>query len=1392
MSNGNQPDAGSSARELPETQLRGRESPSPESLEPIHESATIHRPIHGDAMVLGGPGNQAALADQSAADGDSGSITDPSEFRRAVLEIGLATEDELDGLIADVPASAGVLGLARALQKAGKLTAYQAAALYQRKSRGLLIGNYLILDKLGVGGMGVVFKARHRRLGRVAALKILPPSFARDRTALARFKREVEAAGRLKHPNIVAALDADEDRGVHFLVMQYVEGRDLDRVVRQRGPLRVVDAIEYLIQAVRGLAAAHAEGIVHRDIKPSNLMLDMAGTVRVLDLGLARLVDASNPFGQASGARLTESGMYMGTVDYMPPEQAEDSRRADHRADIYSLGCTLYYLLAGREPFPAETVLKRLLAHMELPGALAARLRPDVPRALEAVYQKMMAKKPDERPASMTEVIALLEACKVAPAEASKSHPELLVFDEPAVKRAPSPKPDREASIFSQRDEATGLPIDRELNLDDLVMDVRAETPVAPVPPRTKAGRKAVPQAKRLGSTRSGEPSRRPVVLAVLLIALACAAVAGMVRFSRRDRSQEQAALVAHSPSSAQAGSLENLSAGDGSRSRAENRRETEGPDRSRSGAQTRARSLTTEESANRLPDVGRKRPQPPPEFTSIFDSASGKGWILCDGRPLPRANVQPEGLNPHGTGSYLVAYEKPLGEFVLDFEYKVAKGGAAGVFLRVGDLGDPVDTGLEIALDDTPALGRDSPGAIRDLVAPRVNAQKPAGEWNHVRITAAGPSFAVSLNEEDVSTIDLNLWTVPGKRPDGSDLKRRDIAIAKLPREGYLGFQALYGDCWFKNIKVSSASLANGPAPVVPSYIETGRFTGGYDLRLLSSIDDMRRIPPADKWLAIVAASARGLTFRLWNSDRRQVAGVNAINLTEKRQIEDLRKQLETLWPPHELTSSEMDRLMAALNPIVGHTFGVTLMRQMARPPLDVLITNDGREAISLGDDGTAWLWEVETRKELRPFTFNGMVRSLAIAPDGDRIVTAMENLSLAYWDVATGKRIDHQVIARTLRVNAIAFCSNGLLVGDSDAVYFFRWDTTTRRPVSAMGRHHAEIQCLAITADGRLAISGGDDRLVRLWDIRAAKERALLTGHQSKITCVAISPDGQRALSASADKDVILWDLEKRAEITRSVLDGGELIRSAAFLADGRSVLSGGDKGTLVLWDLESGVAVRQGQGPAGHSGLAARPDGSLVLTADSDGIVRIWSPSRLRLPGAPTANLLVNGSFELGPDVQDVPQGPGSTAIPGWTVTREPIDCVSNALRAADGKRCLDIHGSPGCGGIRQSFLTTKGQRYRVTFAMAGSIPGGSTGNREIKRLGVSAAGMKGEFSFDTTGKSPDNMGWTTKTWEFVAVDGETSLEFYSVDRKDPLFGPALDDVRVVAQPGNNSSL
>jgi serine/threonine protein kinase len=473
------------------------------------------------------------------------------EFSGALVEIGLISLAELESFAAD--SAEGVLGLSRALVKAGKLTPYQAAAVYQKKSRGLLIGNYLILDKLGQGGMGVVFKARHRRLGRVGALKILPPSFARDRDAVMRFRREVEAAGRLKHPNLVAAQDADEDRGVHFLVMDYVEGRDLDRIVQDRGPMQVSQAIDCMIQAARGLEAAHAQGIVHRDIKPGNLMLDNSGTVRVLDLGLARIVDAGNPFSKSVAGRLTQSGMYMGTIDYMAPEQAEDSHRVDHRADIYSLGCTLYYLLTGREPFPAETVLKRLMAHMERPAPSLRLARPDVPVALDEAYEKMMAKQPGGRPASMTELIALLEAAKSAAPAAQglgtappKSKPDLKVFDEANLKRAGAPRTKAEPSILARPKEAEELVMGKEISLEDLVMDVRPEARPAPSPAAPKPRTSDAPALKRLAMApphRRQKNSRLMIVGAAATI-LAAAAVAGLVVSRRGDTAAPNVARV--------------------------------------------------------------------------------------------------------------------------------------------------------------------------------------------------------------------------------------------------------------------------------------------------------------------------------------------------------------------------------------------------------------------------------------------------------------------------------------------------------------------------------------------------------------------------------------------------------------------------------------------------------------------------------------------------------------------------------------------------------------------------------------------------------------------------------------------------------------------------------
>ncbi|NQT13136.1 MAG: serine/threonine protein kinase, partial [Planctomycetes bacterium] len=220
-------------------------------------------------------------------------------------------------------------GLARSLNQAGKLTKYQAAAIYQGKTKGLALDEYIVLDRIGAGGMGEVFKARHRTMERVVALKVLPLKAMKSPDAVQRFHREVRAAAKLTHPNIVTAYDAREHEGIHCLVMEYVDGKDLANVLADEGPLPVEQAVDYARQAARGLEYAHEQGVIHRDIKPGNLLVDRKGTVKILDMGLARIGAADTSSDPKGGEPLTASGQMMGTWDYMAPEQAADTHGAD-------------------------------------------------------------------------------------------------------------------------------------------------------------------------------------------------------------------------------------------------------------------------------------------------------------------------------------------------------------------------------------------------------------------------------------------------------------------------------------------------------------------------------------------------------------------------------------------------------------------------------------------------------------------------------------------------------------------------------------------------------------------------------------------------------------------------------------------------------------------------------------------------------------------------------------------------------------------------------------------------------------------------------------------------------------------------------------------------------
>lgn len=274
------------------------------------------------------------------------------------------------------------------------------------------LGRYRILGELGAGAMGCVFRAMHPVMERVVALKVMSRKLLGDPAAVARFHREVKAISRLHHPNIVAAHDADVAGDLHFLVMEYVDGIDLARLAQRRGPLPYTLAANYIRQAALGLQHAHELGMIHRDIKPGNLLLTRDGHIKLLDLGLARMVHES------SGSQETKAGTVMGTPDFMAPEQAADSHSADIRADIYSLGCTLYKLLSGQAPFPGGGAVDKLLAHQLRQPRQLSSLRSDLPPSLVAVVEKMMAKRPADRYQTPAAAAAALAPFAQAEAEA--------------------------------------------------------------------------------------------------------------------------------------------------------------------------------------------------------------------------------------------------------------------------------------------------------------------------------------------------------------------------------------------------------------------------------------------------------------------------------------------------------------------------------------------------------------------------------------------------------------------------------------------------------------------------------------------------------------------------------------------------------------------------------------------------------------------------------------------------------------------------------------------------------------------------------------------------------------------------------------------------------------
>jgi serine/threonine-protein kinase len=382
------------------------------------------------------------------------------------------------------------------------LTQWQAENLLKGKSNGFILGQYKLLGMLGTGGMSSVYLGEHKVMRCLRAIKVLPVSRVHDSSYLERFRQEAMAAARLNHPNIVQAFDIDFRGKYHYIVMEYVEGRDLQNLVKDQGPLDYDQAANYIRQSADALSCAHEAGLIHRDIKPANLLVDGRGTVKLLDLGLARFVDEKTP-----SLTIAHDENVLGTADYLPPEQAVDSHRVDARADIYSLGCTLYYLLTGHPPFPTGSLPQRIQAHQTKTPASIYDDRQDAPLPLVEVCNRMMAKNPAARYQTAKEVSDVLAAWLAGRSPGGLSG--VLSTGRPRSGGRPLPPPRRPGTAVAPppRREKPSRTNDTVADMDS---DTKKGTPTGrPQPVSTRpvsGGNSGPPSSGKLGAAMIGKP----------------------------------------------------------------------------------------------------------------------------------------------------------------------------------------------------------------------------------------------------------------------------------------------------------------------------------------------------------------------------------------------------------------------------------------------------------------------------------------------------------------------------------------------------------------------------------------------------------------------------------------------------------------------------------------------------------------------------------------------------------------------------------------------------------------------------------------------------------------------------------------------------------------------
>jgi WD40 repeat protein/tRNA A-37 threonylcarbamoyl transferase component Bud32 len=1134
---------------------------------------------------------------------------------------GLLEAEQLEELAALPEAKEGdPRPLARQVFQRGWLTKYQINQIVAGRARELVIGPHVLLDRLGEGGMGTVFKARHRHMGRVVALKIIRKEKLANPEAVQRFYREVQTAAHLSHPNIVLAYDAGQDGNTHFLSMEFVDGVDLARLVRESGPLPIAQACEYVRQTCLGLQHAHERGIVHRDIKPHNLLLtheQAAGkakgsVVKILDMGLALRG------GLDRQRAMTQTGAVIGTPDFLAPEQAVNSRSADIRADLYSLGCTFYFLLSGRAPFEGGSLAHVLIQHQMEEAEPLEKLRADVPPAVAAVVKKLMAKQPEDRFQTPAELAQTLEA--LAQGKAS-------IQTTPTATRAVAPA--------SSVDPFWNTIVEGDGPAEAAAEDDRTEGGSRAV----KAARGKRGAALETTSLTSRVTKRQKIalaaggVLAVLLLLLGVILLVrrGDTKEGESDRGEQVAKKEPvdkkdpdkkgdDKKGDKKSGGKEPVDPGPGG-----GRPAVAGGDRVLEvGGRMEALALT--------PD-GRR-------LAAAVAGGRIETWALPEGRR--------EHSWPGSPGTHLAKMAlTPDGRQVVWFDTKTralhALDTATGV-MRKSEKTIPVHVAaLAVSPDGRRVLTAGGSGRPREKKLPDTECEvhlwdleklRHEGAWaGHTRVVH-GVAFSEDGQQAVSSAEDgIRVWKVP----DGDEVKHVPTT------EGHSGFCSPDGRLVVVRLpgKLQLWDVAEGRSPrqFAPindtvydaAFTTNGRFIAGYG-RLLRLAPGAQLKPDPEQCVLRVWDVKTGDMLRLLKGHDEIVKQV--VCSADGRVV-----ACHAGGGKVHVWDVEVKEAPAVAKDAEKPT---RVFRGHERQVLWTRFLSDGR-LLSIAADAAGRIWDVAADREDRVLAGLGADARAALLPDEKQLLIVDSfNKHVRMFDLKDGKQA-YLYKENTVHVGSLAVAPDGTQFataggtgqGEGDDHHVRLWHLKKWEPEkleNTLKGHKQQVSRLAYTPDGKCIVSGAPDG-VRVWDRKTGNE---LRCHTVKgfANLMSISDDCRHVFFA-ADGGLRLYNTET-GEVRGPLRQPAQRVRGGVVVGKGERVLLWGladgvepanpakpndVPATLWLCDVQSGKVLRRFEGHTTTIFTASvSPDGRLAASGSYDGAICVWNLEGQALPPRP----------------------------------------------------------------------------------------------------------------------------------------------------------------------------